>query len=237
MSAGGAAYSGDEARWWIAYPAGVEGPFTQGQLFEAARLGRLLPVTLVCEGQAGTWTPASVAMPGAFGVVAARPQAPVAPTPSADLGQRVDVGVSVVLAIITLGIWWLVWIYPRLGWYAERAGRPIGNRVVYFWIVVGSYGGAFVLGLLTFVLGIIAGIVAVVFASLLVYELSVDQRTLASTRGVTAMAAAPSTVVTLYAVGQGISLTLVLIPVSIVLSVLSFLYFFRNHNQAVSGEA
>lgn len=216
--------------WWVAYSGGVEGPFTQGQLFDAVRMGRLLPGTLVRQGE-GAWVPASDALPGAFSNQVVAPARPV----RTDLGQSVDVGVSVLLSLITFGIWWFIWVYPRLTWYAERAGRPVGNRLTYFWILVAAFGASIVLGFLTIVLAIPAAIVVAVFGSLLLYELSVDQRSIAAMRGVVAMPATASTVVTLYAVAQGISITIVLIPVSIVLLVFSYLYFFRNHNAAVAA--
>ena len=221
-----------ERIWWINAPGGVDGPFTQGEIFEAARTGRVQTDTLICQGQNGQWLAASISFPAAFGAMTNAPTMP----PRQDLNRQEGVGLSVFLTLITFGIWFVVWLYPRLTWYAQQSGRPMGNRVTYYWLLIGFNIGAIVLGLFTLLLWFPLFIGAVVFGSLLTYDLVKDQQQIVSTRSTSiGLAATPTTLVVLYAVGNGIGVTIVLLPATLVLLIIFYWLFFKNHNAAVAA--
>jgi hypothetical protein len=231
-----------ERNWWINTPTGVEGPFTREEILEAGRSGRLKGETLICQGQAGQWLAASITVPEAFTESPTNVDAQIWASSSnaaparADLARQESVGLSVFLTFITLGIWFVVWLYPRLTWYAQQSGRPMGNRVTYYWLLIGFTVGSFVLGLVTLLLWFPLFIGAIVFGSLLTYDLVKDQQIIVSTRGAGAgLAATPTTLVVLYAVGNGIGITLVLLPATLVLLIIFYWLFFKNHNAAVAS--
>lgn len=230
--------------WWIYSAAGVQGPYPREQLARDVASGVLSGSTLVCEGSGGAWISAQEAFgaapvppPPPPGMAPPAPPAPPgAPTPGyavvpKDLGAPVDIGLSVFLSVITFGIWWLVWVYGRLAWYAQQAGRPMGNRVTYFWLFVGLNIGGVVSVLVFPLLWIPIYAAVAVFGSLLAFDLAKDQEAIISrSGGRVALPANPATLVTLFAVGTGVGVTIVLLPVTVVLLVFYYLYYFRNHN-------
>ena len=236
--------------WWFAATEGLNGPHTQGEIFEAVRMGRVRSQTLLRLGEQGEWVPAAQAFPAAFPsqdstMGAISPQLPenrsAATQPNAssatrNLNSPVDVGVSVLLTLITLGIWFFFWLYPRLTWYAQESGRSLGNRVAYFWLLVGLSIGSVVFGLVTFVFAFLLIIAALVFGALLTHLLVVDQVTIVeSSPSEPAKIVSPSTMVVLYVVAGVLSLTVVLIPIGIVVYVFFYMYLFRNHNAVIES--
>ncbi len=227
------------ASWWIYSSAAVEGPFTVDEMLEAIRLGRVQTGTQVCQGSQGPWVDAGVAFPSAFAPAPPQPPTPPvasgyptpAPLPSRSLGAPVDVGMSVFLSLITAGIWWLVWVYPRLTWYSQQSGRPMGARLTYFWLVVGL-GAASVVSFLIFpLLWFPLYIASVVFGCLLTVDLVRDQEAIALRNGWgPALPGSVTTLVVLSSVAGGMGLTVILLPIAIGVLVFYFLYFFRNHN-------
>lgn len=211
------------ASWWVFNGSTVEGPFTVDDMLSAVRVGRLQAGTQVCQGAQGPWVTASVAFPSAF--------TPTSLLPTRNLGAPVDVGMSVFLSLITVGIWWLVWIYPRLTWYSQQSGRPPGNRLTYFWLVVGL-GAASVVSFLIFpLLWFPLYIASVVFGCLLTVDIVRDQEAIATRNGWgPSLPGTVTTLVALYALAGGLGLTVILLPIAIVVLVFYFLFFFRNHN-------
>lgn len=235
--------------WWVYRTAGVQGPYPREQLARDFASGVLSGSTLVCEGSSGQWVTAQVAF-GASPVPPPPPPGATVPSPPApptapgfaspgpgyaaapkDLSAPVDIGLSVFLSVITFGIWWLVWVYSRLAWYAQQAGRPMGNRVTYFWLYVGLNIGGFVSVLIFPLLWIPIYAAVAVFGSLLAYELAKDQQAIVDrSGGMVPLPATPTTLVVLFAVGTGVGVTIVLLPVTVVLLVFYYLFYFRNHN-------
>jgi len=237
--------------WWFAATEGLNGPHTQGEIFEAVRMGRVRSQTLVRLGEQGEWVPAAQAFPAAFpssptppiGAGATPPRATAVPGSVGDLTARVDVGVAVFLSVITIGIYWDIWLYKRLFWYAQESGRPLGNRINYFWLFIGFLAAGLFLGLLSvgfflfFLLIVGAVIASAVFSSLLINEIGKDQATITQRAAIRPMSASPATLVTLWVVGNAVGLTVVLLPVGIVLLVFFYIYFFRNHNAVIDSLA
>lgn len=58
---------GRSFEWWVAITEGVEGPLSRADVFEAVRMGRVQPNTLVRRGTDGAWGQAVDVFPGAFG--------------------------------------------------------------------------------------------------------------------------------------------------------------------------
>ena len=237
-----------EGVWWVAATEGLRGPLTQGEIFDSVRLGSVQQNTLLRSGGDGDWVTAGVAFPGAFGSagpnnfggsppIFSSPAAPITQPPAA-LGAPVDVGVSVLLSCVTFSIWWNIWVYQRLTWSAETSGRPMGNRVTYFWLNIGLLGGGLFLSLLSggllLLLAIPALIASVVFWCLLVNEFGKDQE-LTLARSSMALPASPAMLIALLAVGNGLGFTIILLPVAIVVLVFFYLYFFRNHNAVAAA--
>lgn len=237
--------------WWVDGVSGPEGPFTPDQLMNRVRGGQLRGDSLVCQGQGSPWVRADTAFPSAFAPAPPPPgyEPPVAPTPPStappqyayvspppNLATRVDVGLSTFLTLITLGIWFFFWLYPRLTWYSRTSGRPMGNRVTYFWVLVGLVAGGVIFSFVFPLLGIPVFIAGVVFGSLLTHELAKDQEaTVKRVNPVSGPPATPTTLVVLYAVGNGIGITIVLLPVTVVILVFFYVFFFRNHNAMVDA--
>jgi len=154
-----------------------------------------------------------------------------------NLASRVDVGLSTFLTLITLGIWFFFWLYPRLSWYSRTSGRPVGNRITFFWVLVGLFAGGVLSSLAFPLLAFPVLIAGVVFGSLLTNELAKDQEaTVRRLNPVSALPATPTTLVVLYVVGNGIGITIFLLPVSLVLLIFFYVLFFRNHNAMVDAE-
>lgn len=212
-----------ETSWWISTGSTVEGPFTVDDMLSAIRAGRLQAGTQVCQGAQGPWVTASVAFPSAF--------TPTSPLPARNLGAPVDVGMSVFLSLITAGIWWMVWIYPRLTWYSLQSGRPMANRLTYFWLVVGLGAAGVVSFLILPLLWFPLFIATVVFGCLLTVDIVRDQEAIATRNGGgPSLPGTVTTLVALYALAGGLGLTVILLPIAIVVLVFYFLFFFRNHN-------
>lgn len=225
-------------RWWISTEGGTQGPFTQGEVFEAARTGRIQPGTLLREETSEQWLAASISFPAAFGPVVVTETETWTSAPRADLARPENVGLAVFLTIITLGIWFVVWLYPRLTWYAQQSGRPMGNRVTYYWLLIGFTVASIFIGLFTFLLWFPLFIAAIVFGSLLTYDLVKDQEAIVTSRGaLIGLAATPTTLVTLYAVGNGLGVTILLLPATIISLIVFYFLFFKNHNAAVAAVA
>lgn len=236
-----------ERIWWIAATEGVRGPLTQGEVFEEIRLGRVLANTLIRSDRAEEWVGASIRFPSAF--AASEPALSAAPPVYAgssvtsgsinDLGGKADVGIAVLLSIITVGIYWDIWIYKRLAWYSANSGRPIGNRVTYFWLFIGLLGGAVFLSLVSIgalsLLLIPLVVASIVFSGLLISDIGKDQQAIVQQSAGPGLAVTPTTLVVLWTVGNAISYTIVLLPVGIVMLVFFFIYFFRNHNAAIDA--
>jgi hypothetical protein len=223
-------------RWWISTESGAQGPFTQSEIFEAARTGRIQTGTLLREEISEQWLAASISFPAAFGPVVVTETETWTSTPRADLAQPENVGLAVFLTIITLGIWFVVWLYPRLTWYAQQSGRPMGSRVTYYWLLIGFAVASIFIGLFTFLLWFPLFIAAIVFGSLLTYDLVKDQEVIVTSRGaLIGLAATPTTLVTLYAVGNGLGITILLLPATLVLLIVFYYLFFKNHNAAIAA--
>jgi hypothetical protein len=233
--------------WWFAATDGLHGPFSQGEIFEAIRMGRVQQGTLIRQGEQGDWAAAisvfRVAFPSSGSEWAPNPAQQVTNSGSSgsinDLNGKVDVGITVLLSVITLGIYWDIWIYKRLGWYSEMSGRPMGNRVNYFWLFIGLIAGATALSLLTggvfLILAVPLAIASVVFASLLISDLGKDQEVIALRTPTSKLPASMATLVILWAVGNGIGFTIILFPVGVVMIIFFFIYFFRNHNTIIDS--
>lgn len=232
--------SSGDASWWIYNGSTVEGPFTADDMLSAVQIGRVQVGTQVCQGAQGPWVSASVAFPSAF--APAPPPPPTPPStggylvpaplpPTRNLGAPVDVGMSVFLSLITAGIWWMVWVYPRLAWYSQQSGRPMANRLTYFWLFVGL-GAAGVVSFLIFpLLWFPLYIASVVFGCLLTVDIVRDQEAIAARSGWgPSLPGTVTTLVVLYALAGGLGLTVILLPIAIVVLVFYFLFFFRNHN-------
>lgn len=233
----------EERSWWVYTPAGVQGPYTEAEVRAAIGSGSVIASSQVCFGSQGAWVTAASAFPTAFATDTPPPPPPpptpppmpgtYAPAPVQNLGARVDVGVSVLLSLVTFEIWWLIWLYPRLAWYSRQSGRPLGNRVTYFWLFVGLTIGAVASALIFPFLWFPLYIAAVVFGCLLTVEVVRDQTAIAARLGWSgSMPGTVTTLVLLNAFAGAAALTLVLFPIAILLLVFYFLFFFRNHNIA-----
>lgn len=152
--------------------------------------------------------------------------------PPKSLDSPAQVGMFTFLSMITLGIWWLVWLHPRLGWYAEQSGRPVGNRVRYFWIFVGLSALSAIAALVGPLPTLLLAIAAAVMGCLLVRDVARDQVQILAERG-HGSATKPATLVALFAVASVSAPTLLLLPVALVVGVVFYVLWFRNHNAAV----
>lgn len=252
-------YAGNDRVWWTAETEGVMGPFTQGDVFDAVRLGRLKENTLIRRGETGEWTVLISMFPAAFSAGLVQPPSayapPQAPTRSPDAARyltgSVRIGSAVLLTIITLSIYWLVWIYRRLGWYQRISGNSSRLSITFFWVAIGLWIVSFVLlvietftGLAILLLTEFAvGLVSALFLALVIRNVANDQQAVVTAGVGFRLPMSPQLLVSIYVVasviGYGSLLLpeiygLVLLPLSLIGSTVFLIYFFRNHNAVIA---
>lgn len=147
---------------------------------------------------------------------------------------RVDVGVLVLLSAVTLGIFWLIWIYRAMRFYRQQVGKPVNSLDVYFWGTVISLAVAVVLGVVTLGIGLVGIVVGIVFMALLVAELVKDQGQIAARYGAAGITSVGA-MVALITVANLLSVTLVGLIVGIPLVVWFYYLFFRDHNRVIAA--
>ena len=256
-------YSDEVRIWWAAETQGPSGPFTQGEVFDAIRFGRLKAETLVRKGSNGEWSPLISVFPAAFSSTSVQATMPDAspsegfnvPSRFGKVNRKVNVFSAVILSVITLSIYWFVWLYRRLGWYAHMSGHPLGKKVAYFWIAVGLIAASFLLVFLVFFVYVPDAILlvsaltlgSVVFLGALIGAVGRDQKTIVEDAGYSALPISPGIVVALYVVPSLLSLvlgflpdiySLLVFPIVLIAGVFFLIFFFQNHNAviAASGE-
>ena len=149
---------------------------------------------------------------------------------------RVDVGMVTFLSTITLGIYFMVWLYKAMRMYRTLSGRAGANLEQYFWGTVIAVGAAIVLSLLTGFLGLLAITAAIVLEALLINEVIKDRDAAAP---LTARAMLPSAglLVTLAVLSNVVSLTVCGLLVGIPLAIWFYYQFFTGHNRLIEARA
>ena len=84
--------------------------------------------------------PSAPPPPGTSGM----PQGPTLPSERNAKAARTDVPTMVLLSVVTLEIWWLVWLYRQFPIYRRIAGRDFGKIRDAFWVYVICSIGIFV---------------------------------------------------------------------------------------------
>jgi len=177
------------------------------------------------------------------GIVAA--QSPSAPDASWPVGAtpntgsflevgRVEVGMMTFLSTITLGIYFLVWLYKSMRVYRTLSGRAGANLEQYFWGTVIAFGSAIILSLITGVLGVLALIAGIVIEALLINEVIKD-RDAAAPANIQPLLPSAGLLVTLLVVGNVVSLTICGLIIGIPIAVWFYYQFFTGHNLLIEG--
>ena len=79
------------------------------------------------------------------------PQGPTLPSERNAKAARTDVPTMVLLSVITLGIWWLVWLYRQFPIYQRIAGGDFGRIRAAFWVyIISNIAAAIALFFTTF---------------------------------------------------------------------------------------
>ena len=148
--------------------------------------------------------------------------------------EKVEVGMMAFISIITLGIYFFVWLYKSMHAYRKLSGRSGANLDTYCWGTVIAVGVAVILSLLTIILGILAGIAALVMQVILVSEVLKD-RDAAAPSAVRAQLPSAGLLITLLILGHLTSVTLCGLIVGIPLFVWFYYQFFTGHNMLVNA--
>jgi hypothetical protein len=156
-------------------------------------------------------------------------QAPLATTPTAAL-EDIPVGSTILLAVITFGVYGIVKFHQTGRAYEALAART-SRFGLYFWLFVGLGVGGFVLNATTGALGIPLGVASAVFQVLTLNEALAVREEGARRHGVTVPLTSASTHRTL------LILAIVLSPilVGLILGVVQAVKWFRDWNALVSA--
>ena len=149
---------------------------------------------------------------------------------------RVDVGMMTLLSTITVGIYFMVWLYKAMQMYRTLSGRAGANLEQYFWGTVIAAGVAIALSLLTGFLGLIAVIAVIVIEALLINEVIKD-RDAAAPVAARAMLPSAGLLVTLLTLSYVVSLTVCGLIVGIPLAIWFYYQFFTGHNGLIDALA
>ena len=141
---------------------------------------------------------------------------------------------QVLLATVTFGIYWFVWVYRAMRFYREQAGRPPGSLDLYFWGSVISFAVVVFLAVATGGVGLILVIVPVVFTALLIAEISKDRAAIAARYAVTGLTGTAA-LVTLIVAANLLSVTICGALIGIPLAIWFYYLFYRDHNLLVTS--
>lgn len=171
------------------------------------------------------------------GVPAAQP---VRPATSGLLGRgSVDPGTLTLLSIVTLSIYWFIWVYGPMQDYRRFSGRQSPNIVQLFWATVICAGVVMVMALVFPLLALIAAIALVAIDAVLFNEILKDRDLAIAQAGSPPAEGSRALLVTLIVVANVLSLTVCGLIIAIPIMIYVFLIFFRGHNtfvQAVGEE-
>lgn len=160
-------------------------------------------------------------------------EAPIRATPVPRGQGPVEVGSATVLSTITLGIYWLFWIYPAFQDYARKADRSASNSTTLFWTYVGTLAATFIFALFFFPLALIAIVAAVVVSGMLVNDIVRNREIAIERAGGDPTEQARGLQVTLYVLANVFAATVCGIVIAIPLTIWFYLIFFRGHNEYV----
>lgn len=143
---------------------------------------------------------------------------------------RVEVGTVTFLSTITLGIYFLIWLYKGMTIYRTMSRRSGANLEQLFWGTIIALGATFVLSLATIVLGLLAAIAAVVISAILINEVLKDRDEIGRRYGVLEQLPSAGTLIAVWVISEVLSLTLCGLIVGIPLAVWFYYQFFLGHN-------
>lgn len=147
---------------------------------------------------------------------------------------RVDVGMMTFLSTITLGVYFLVWLYKAMRVYRILSGRAGANLERYFWGTVIALGAAILLSLTTGVLGVLALIAGIVIEALLINEVIKD-RDAAAAVNIRPLLPSAGLLVTLLVVANVASVTVCGLIIGIPVAIWFFYQFFTGHNLLIQS--
>lgn len=166
---------------------------------------------------------------------------PARPPSSGLLGRgTVDPGTLTLLSIVTLSIYWFVWVYSPMQDYRRFSGRQSPNIVQLFWATVICAGVVAVMALVFPLLALIAAIALVAIDAVLFNEILKDRDLAIAQAGAPPAEGSRALLVTLIVVANVLSLTVCGLIIAIPIMIYVFLIFFRGHNtfvQAVGEES
>lgn len=149
---------------------------------------------------------------------------------------RVDVGLMTLLSTVTLGIWWLVWVFPEIRNYRRLSGRREPNVENYFWayVIIGavtvtlSWLIIFLLPIafLTYFAGVVAG-------AMFLSQWTRDRDLAAANFGGSRNLASRTTLLALWISANLLAATFIGIFVAFPLLIVLTVLIFRSHNELV----
>ena len=173
------------------------GPIAMADLVAMAASGQVASTDLVREVSSPTWRMAGElpdlrpAFMGEAGHAPPRPPSPPPPPGAAAVGlgpadppaplRKADVGVVILLSVVTIGIYGLVWFYGAMRSYRWVAARPGSSSDTLFWAYVSCCIAALVLSVIY--IGFLIGIAAIVVGALLLSNVLTDRETTCSRIG------------------------------------------------------
>lgn len=241
------------ATWWYEEAGHRAGPVTAATLHRLVAAGRVTASHRVWRNGMADWEPLGQVAELAPMLAAAATPPPIAPRPpsaalpppppfappaaarpaptyGAETFQEIPVGLTVFLAIVTLGIYGLVKYYQTARAYEQLAGRA-SRFGTYFWLFIGLGIGGVLANASAAFLGIPLGIASAVFQVLALGE-ALDARAEGMRRsGVTAQVTSPGTHRTLLILAIVLSFVLV----GLILTVVQAVKWFADWNAIVAA--
>jgi hypothetical protein len=240
--------------WWYEDAGRQAGPVTAAALHRLVVEGRLSPAHRVWRNGMAGWAPiGSVAeLAPMLQAAAARPPPLDAPPPAlppppagaypepgstrpaatwaAASFEEIPVGVTILLAIVTFGIYGLVKLYQTAKAYEQLAGRE-SRFTLYFWLFIGLGVGGIFLNAATGHLGIPLGIASVVFQVLALMEALHVRDEGMLRNGIAAPVTSASTHRTLLILAIALSFILV----GLIITIVQAVKWFRDWNAIVQA--
>lgn len=149
---------------------------------------------------------------------------------------RVSVGMTTFLCVITLGIYYLIWIYKNMKVYRALSGRAGANMEQLFWGLVIAIGVT-VLFSWTVILSILLGIAIIVLQIMLTSQMLDDRIAIAERYGFVSQLPSKGYTLGILIAGLVSPYLIVTLLITLPLFIWYLVVFFRGHNVVVDGVA
>lgn len=236
-----------EQTWWVTNSTGTPvGPYSTDRVQQMLLSGRLgWSDAIRPNGVNGAWqavgayssyfTQESSQTYAAshLGAPAYRPSPGAMPVPRR-VAEPMSPEILTLLSVVTVGIFWLFWVFKQQRIYTRVAGRVGGSTEGLYWGMIATFGAATVLLVLFPPLGWVTFIACLVVQSLFLNSWLHDRNTIAARLGSVRMES-KETIIALNILAGILSLTILGLLLSIPLMIAVFFMIYRSHDRLVKA--